>query len=275
MGNSSTKSPMQRGSHGAKALILLTSTIVLVAAYAFSGSINAQASPDKTSECWEVLQENTTMGPTKIYLAPAGARIEFPNMQVTVVCKPPTWRVSVFNQASKQEFTSSIQRWAQIGLPMENPEALPNEKGTRTPSHYAGLKAVLFKYRAHYFQKDAHNRVASTVTAGNLWAASDVSIPEQEATLLRGLLRISRVESIPLALIMDSTAGPLPVFKTTSVKKTKIPLSALSYPTAYKQVSSGTALTIGYLRTKMDFIQEFAGDMSGATSDREEAVKKH
>jgi hypothetical protein len=255
--------------------MLLAGTIALIAAYALTSSVNAQASPDKTLECWEVQQENTTMGPTKIYLAPAGARIEFPNLQVTVVCKPPTWRVSAFNQASKQEFSSSIKRWGEIGLPMESPDGLPNEKGTWTPSHYAGLKAVLLKYRAHYFQKDAHNRNASTVTAGNLWVASDVSIPEQEATLLRGLFRITKVKSIPLALIMDTTAGPLPVFKTTKVKKSKIPLSALSYPNAYKQVTSGTALTIGYLRTKMQFIQEFAGDMSGATSDQDKAVKQH
>jgi hypothetical protein len=58
--------------------------------------------------------------------------------------------------------------------------------------------------------------------------------------------------------------------------KTKIALSDFSYPKEFKQVSTASELTMGYLHTKLDLIQEFAGEMSGAAADHEKAEKdKH
>jgi len=256
---------------------LLITACVFICPLAAQAKSPARTSPGpaKNVECWEIMQDNKSFGPIKMNLAPQGARVEIQNLHVAVVCQPPTWRVSVFNPVTKQELSSSIEKWARVGLPMDEKqgEGIPTEKGKASKSTYVGMNAILFKYPCNFREKDLKHRSFIHFTGANYYASSDVALPRQEVQFLRGLFRTPDVGSIPLALILDSSAGPRITFKANSATKTKIPLSDFSYPKEFKPVSTASELTMGYLKTKFDLIQEFAGEMSGAAADQEQANK--
>ena len=213
----------------------------------------------------------------KMDISPDCARVEISNLHVIVVCNKPSWRVSVFNPVTKQELSSSIEDWEREGLPMDDRgkgNGVPTEKGTKSPSTYAGMKAILFKYHVDFKERDINHRTYTHFTGGNYYAASEVPLPKPEIIFLRSLMRAPTVVgSIPLAIIYESNVGPRPLFKTTSAKKAKIAQSDFSYPRGFKQANTFSELAMSYLRTKMDLIQEFAGEMSGAAADKEAAEK--
>jgi hypothetical protein len=91
--------------------ILLAAACVFACPFVLAKSPTVTSHQPKTVECWEIIQDNQSFGTIKMSLAPQGARVEIQNLHVSVVCKPPTWRVSVFNPVSKQELSSSIEQW--------------------------------------------------------------------------------------------------------------------------------------------------------------------
>jgi hypothetical protein len=256
---------------------VLATAFALIACPGIAGPANTTKAPAKSVNCWELLQENRTFGPMKMDISPQCARVEISNMHVIVVCTKPSWRVSIFNPATKQELSSSIEEWEREGFPMDERKGngVPIEKGTESQGTYAGMKAAVYKYHCNFKERDVGSRAFTTFTGGTYYAASEVPLPRPEIIFLRALMRTPAiVGSIPLGIILDSSKGTRPIFKTTSVAKVKLAASDFSYPKGFKQVSTGSQLAMSYLRTKMDLIQEFAGEMSGAATDARNAKKQ-
>lgn len=216
---------------------------------------------------WILQQEQPHTGVWKIYLAPAGMAAVNSKMGCTLVTKAPQWNVVMYNDKTRVYFLSPLSEWN--GASLKNASV---KTGKEKQQLYKAMlvekkpkkikDGLILGHKASLYLTD--NLASTGLKKVEFWVTPDVQAPPELKQVFSKIygVGLSSMAGLPLRVsYIDENGKRTPVFDTTSVEKTDIPLSNFTYPSSYKRVESEIAVLMDQKgREAMASIMDDIGD---------------
>jgi len=222
------------------------------------------AQKDQSVDVLWVKQQNAYLGASDLYLGDERGRVVTRNGNIVIICAPPHWDVLIFNKKDKLGLCLSSDEWQKSGLKaVESRVKLSTAK--RSPTFDTALhldcwesivpaNVMVFTENDPLVFRGGREQKLSEI---QFRCTRGMRFSPHMTQFIIGLFNTKGITDLPLSLFnqwSDGTRSPL--YKTLSVKKTKLPLSSFDYPTGYKKSKNIPQTLLGStdMKTVTDFM---------------------
>lgn len=219
-------------------------------------TLSAGANPGiNPADMW-VLKQKSDIGNSIVYIIPNAIRIDDTTHHYSLLCKAPTWKVSMFRVGEKIVYEESLKDWLQIGsawYTASNSRPIPSKfvgPVTRTKlNDIPCLTARIADSTRERIAPDmlARDRVQTKTVTGYVYYLSDeIKTSVEVCEFLQKRYYLPKSPQIPIALkTLYSDAPPAINFLSLSATRTKLQSKCFEYPKGFRRIDSEWTIILG------------------------------
>ncbi len=214
---------------------------------------------------WTLLQTGKVSGEATVQVTGNAVKAHKKTAADTVLCTPPEFLVTLYNDKTKAYFVTPIEKWrarllGSLGGALSGPEATP--KRTSKSEVIAGIKTVCWTaintdpltVRTEKNSKGVPREVAAI----DYWLADDIKVAPNIATVLSFFHGLPKLPGVPIRVKYRYTSGDTYTYVDTySAKRINLDISSLKPPANYRKVNTDMEV---FIDKKTEVLMEMFGD---------------
>lgn len=209
--------------------------------------LNGSMACAQTIKGWLLEQDNPHTGTWNVYLSNAGMAAVNKKIGCTLVAKSPQWNVVMYNDLTKVYFMTPLAEWKGTSAKAQGlkaKQAYSRAQNILTEKPPRRIKdGKILGHRATEYLTD--NLVSTGLKKVEYWIAPEIEVPLQLKQIFAKIYGVSvgKMQGLPLEVsYIDENGKKTPLFSTTKIAATQIPLQSFTYPSSYKRVDSEIAV---------------------------------
>ncbi len=230
-------------------------------------------SPALSAEAgWSLTQNarggTTLSGGTTLYITSTGMRATNSQKGISLMTRGPNWTVYIFNDKTKQLFSSPLQPWLESFKQRHlvgRFEGATWKRGNQNGS-IANARACEFvmdkppPVRTSSRALNGKLKNYGTLQTASLWVASDIPTPPEISNIICKIYGVPDCQRIPLRVVLTEFGkGKSTVVDTTKIIHITVPDTAFAVPTGYQVAKTETDVFID--KESMDTLNELIQDL--------------
>lgn len=247
-------------------IISRIASLLVISCVCLNAQAPAFAQNKGNSNGWILAQQGKISGKSTVHITANALKAYKHTAQDTVMCTPPKFLVTLYNQKTQAYFVTPLDKWrAKLLCKLEGAlsGSEPAPKRASKTEEINGIKCELWKAvisdKMPVLQTKDRKGPQREISAIDYWVAKDIRVEPNVSATLCYFHGMPKLPGVPIKVTYYYTTGDrYNILETYSAKKATVDVASFKPPTGYRQAKTDMEV---FIDKKTAAMMEMFGDV--------------